>query len=629
MPTEAKVTRKLRAILSADVKGYSLLMSDDEAFTVKTLKSYRALMSEQIEKNTGRVVDAPGDNLLAEFASVVDAVQCAVEIQKTLKAKNEDLPIDKRLEFRIGVNIGDVIQDGDSLYGEGVNIAARIEGLADAGGVCISRNAYDHIRNKLNLGYDYLGEHKVKNIKQPVRVYKILMGSEDAGKLIGEKPKVRKSKFVLSALIMAAIIVTSVFWYFIQGIKLDIEPASIEKMAFPLPDKPSIAVLPFDNLSGDPKDEFIADGISESIITALSKTPRMFVIARNSTFYYKGRPTKVQKIAEDLGVQYVLEGSLQKVEDRLRINAQLIDAINGKHLWAEKFDRNMNDLFALQDEITKKIVTALNVKLTHGELATVYSKGTDNLEAYLKVIQGLQHIRQGNEEDFALAKKMAKEAISLDSNYAAAYYLQSWCHWIDAFFMAPNSPKLSLKLSIENAQKAISLDNSFAAAHALLGWLYTSIRQHERGIAEAKAALALNPSSAAVHAWLGMALNYAGKHEEAIKYIKKRLRYNPTPLPDVLAILCVACRDSGRYEEGISAAKKAVHLEPDQFVGHSCLASCYALLGKDVEAKAESAEVLRIVPNYSLSHLNKILPYKDPAHTKLVIESLRKAGLPE
>ena len=288
------------------------------------------------------------------------------------------------------------------------------------------------------------------------------------------------------------------------------------------------------------------------------------MIARNSSFIYKGKPVNVKQISRELGVRYVLEGSVQKSEDRVRITAQLIDANKGHHLWSERYDRDLKDIFALQDEITKKIVTALNIKLTHGDLAAVYSKGTDNLEAYLNVLQGLQYIRRGNFENLALAKKMAKEAISLDSNYAAAYYLQSWCNWVDMYSAGPAAPKLSLNLSIENAQKAITLDNSFAEAHALLGWLYTLARQHERGVAEAEAALALNPSSATVHAWLGMTLNYAGKHEEAIKFMRKRLRYNPTPLPDVLAILCVAYRDSGRYEEGISAAKKAVHLEPDQ-----------------------------------------------------------------
>ena len=486
MPEEQEVTRKLRAILSADVKGYSLLMADDEAFTIRRLEENRTRMSNLIRANKGRVVDAVGDNLLAEFSSAVNAVECAVEIQKALKDKNEDLPEEKRLEFRIGVNIGDVVQEGDRIYGSGVNVAARIEGLAEPGGVCISRNAYDHIRDKLKLGYEYLGEHSVKNIKQPVRVYKVLMDPKDAGKLVGvkEKPSAKKWIWPLSAAVV--VLLGIVIWQSYQKIITpDFEPASVENMAFPLPDKPSIAILPFENLSGNPEDEFIADGISESIITALSKTPSMFVIARNSTFTYKDKPTKVQKIAEDLGVQYVLEGSLQKSKDQLRINAQLIDAINGKHLWAEKYDRNMNDLFELQDDITMKIIAALNVKLTHGEQAAVYAKGTDNLEAYLKVLQGLRQRLRYNKEGNTISQKIAKEAISLDSNYAVAYYLLSISQMREVLLGTTKSPQTSLKLSIENARKAISLDNSFAAAQALLGWLYTMTRQHEKGIAAA------------------------------------------------------------------------------------------------------------------------------------------------
>jgi len=283
---ETNVTRKLRAILSADVKGYSLLMADDEAFTVKTLKAYRSLMSKQIEQHAGRVVDAPGDNLLAEFASVVDAVQCAVEIQRILKDKNEVLPLDKRLEFRIGVNIGDVIQDGESLYGEGVNIAARIEGLTDPGGVCISRNAYGQISNKLDYGYEYLGEHSVKNITNPIRVYKILMDTKDAGKLIGEKPTRKPKKYVLPLVVLAAIILTSIIWHFYQKATTpEFEPVSIENMAFPLPNIPSIAVLPFDNMSNDPKQDYFSDGISENIITTLSKVRDMFVISPKTSEY--------------------------------------------------------------------------------------------------------------------------------------------------------------------------------------------------------------------------------------------------------------------------------------------------------------------------------------------------------
>ena len=629
MPTEQKTIRKLRAILSADVKGYSLLMADNELATIATLKSYRQKMTFLIQQHQGRVVDSPGDNILAEFASAVDAVKCAVKIQEELKERNAELSEDRKMQFRIGINIGDVVQDADRIYGDGVNVAARIEGLAEPGGICISRGVCDHVKKKLELGFEYLGEHAVKNISEPVRVYKVLTSPEEVGRIIGERKAIPNHgrKFFFAASVMLILGVAAAILWNLYFLPPPVEVASVEKMAYPLPDKPSIAVLPFDNLSGSPEDEFIADGISESIMTALSKTPSMFVIARNSTFTYKGKPTKVQKIAEDLGVQYVLEGSLQKSKDQLRINVQLIDAINGNHLWAEKYDRNMNDLFELQDDITMKIITALNVKLTHGEQAAVYAKGTDNLEAYLKVLQGFGQWQRYNKEGNAILQKIANEAISLDSNYPVAYYLLSVTQMREVLLGITKSPQTSLKLSIENARKAISLDNSFADAQALLGWLYTMTRQHEKGIAAAEYGLALNHNSPAAYTWLGVTLNYAGKHEEAIEIYKKAIRISPKPSPNTLFCLCVALRDCGRYEEGISAAKKAIQLEPDNLYAHTCLASCYALLDRDAEAKVESAEILRIDPKISLSNLKKQLPYKVPAKTKLVIDSLRKAGL--
>jgi adenylate cyclase len=400
-------------------------------------------------------------------------------------------------------------------------------------------------------------------------------------------------------------------------------------MAYPLPDKPSVAVLPFDNLSGNPEDESIADGISDSIITSLSKIPGMFVISRNSTFTYKGKPVKVKQVSEDMGVRYVLEGSLQKSNDKLRINVQLIDAIVGNHLWAEKYDRNIQDIFTVQDDITMKIITALQVKLSEGEQANIIAKGTKNLEAYLKVLQGMQHYQRVNREGDAMAQKLAKEAISLDPSYPAAYYLLSRTQARELLLGTTKNPKMSLMLGIENAKKAISLDDSFAEAQALLGWLYTMIRKHDMGIAAAERALALNPNSADTYAYLGVTLNYAGKHEQAIEIFKKSIRLSPIPSVNSLFSLCVAYRDHYLYEEGISVAKKAVELQPDSLYAHTCLASCYALLKQNDRAKAEAAEVMRIDPKFSVGNIKRQAPYKDPADTEHLIRSLRMAGLPE
>ncbi len=345
MPNEQKVTRKLRAILSADAKGYSVLMANDEAATVHTINSYREVMTDLIQRHNGRVVDAKGDNVLAGFPSVVDAVQCAVDIQKQLALRNADLPEDRKMEFRIGVNLGDVIEEEETLYGDGVNVAARLEGLAGPGGVSISGTAFDQVRDKLDLGYKYLGEVSVKNIPRPIRAYNVLMEPEHAGKLIGEKRSI-PGRWRLAAIagVLALILFAGSFaiWslYFRHPA---IEPASIEKMVLPLPDRPSLAVLPFDNMSGDPAQEYVSDGITESIITAVSKIRHLFVIARNSTFTYKGKAVKIQQVAQELGVQYVLEGSVQRSGDRLRVTAQLIDALNGRHIWAEQYDRDLQD----------------------------------------------------------------------------------------------------------------------------------------------------------------------------------------------------------------------------------------------------------------------------------------------
>jgi len=373
--SEEPVKRKLSAILSADVKGYSRLMGEDEVATIRTLEDYRQVVSGLIKKHRGRVVDSPGDNVLAEFASVVDAVQSAVEIQKELKERNAGLPENRKMQFRIGINLGDVVEEGERIYGDGVNVAARIEGLAEGGGICISGTAFDQVKNKLKLGYEYLGDHTVKNIAEPVRVYKVLMEPEHAGKVIGEtRPQPKQWRWAAIGAVAILIIVSGVFAIWNFYLRPDVEPASLEKLAFPLPEKPSIAVLPFTNMSEDPKQEYFSDGITEEIITALSKTPKMLVIGRNSTFSYKGKPVKVHQVAEELGVQYVLEGSVRKAGDKIRITAQLIDALTGHHLWAERYDKDLKDIFALQDEITRKIFTALQVKLTEGEHARLWGK---------------------------------------------------------------------------------------------------------------------------------------------------------------------------------------------------------------------------------------------------------------
>ena len=460
--TTEKIKRKLAAILSADVKGYSRLMGEDEEWTLRTLNSYKGLIWNLVGEHRGRVVASPGDNVLAEFASVVDAVECAVEIQQVLRTKNALLPETRKMDFRIGINLGDVIEEGDSIYGDGVNIAARLEGLAEAGGICISESAYQQIENKIPLRYDFMGEHAVKNIAKPVRVYRARIESEGASSRVIEEKKpgrIRLSRAVLAGIALVVIAGAAAFYQFaLRPSAPRMEVASKEKMAFPLPDQPSIAVLPFVNLSGDPKQEFFSDGITEDIITALSKAPRLLVIARNSTFTYKGKPVKVKQVSEELGVRYVLEGSVQKSGDRVRITAQLIDALTGHHLWAERYERALKDLFALQDEVTKKILTAMRVKLTEGEEAASYekyfkSKGKQGFDCYLKGMEGYKYFLLFTVENNLKSRQIHQEMVGMCPEDPWGYLILGWTHWADLMLGSSKSPMESFKKAMEMAQK--------------------------------------------------------------------------------------------------------------------------------------------------------------------------------
>ena len=615
--------RKITAIMSSDVVGYSKLMGDDEAATVKTLEAYKSVMSALIDQHRGRVIDSPGDNMLSEFASVVDAVQCAVAIQKELISRNAELPENRKMRFRIGINLGDVIQEEDRIYGDGVNIAARLEALADPGGICVSKTAFDHIETKLPLGYEFLGEQEVKNIAKPVGAYRVLMEPRVTVADVKEKketiPFWRRKASISGALAVLVIIIGVTVWQLYLRPQ-PIEPASVEKMTFPLPDKPSIAVLPFDNLSGDPEQEYFSDGLTDEIIAVLSKVPKLFVIARNSTFTYKGKPVKVQQVSEELGVRYVLEGSVKKAGDRIRITAQLIDALSGHHLWAEQYDRNLDDIFAVQDEITKSIITAMQVKLTVGEQARSAARGTNNLEAYLKYLQANEYIQQGNIESYALAKQLAEQAISLDPEYAAAYGVLSQLHIVDFWFDTSKSQEQSLAEAVKLLQTAIELDDSYAEAHSLLGWVFAHEEQHDKALAQVQKAVALDPNSAESHFRLAKVLNFSDRNEAAILEYKIAIRLNPIPPSIYFWSLGLAYAETGQYDEGIAWCEKAIHREPDSLFARIMMTVVYSWSGRDADARTEATEVLRINPNFSLERFSK-------RATPELVDALRKAGL--
>src|SRR3989304_2186597 len=436
-------------------------MEHDEEGSLDTLKAHFQVMGSLVAKHRGRVVAIHGDNLLAEFGSVVDAVRCAIEIQNDLKTRNEKLPEASRMLFRIGINLGDVIEEDGNIYGDGVNVASRLESLADAGGIYISRSVHDHVKNKLDVGYQSLGSHSVKNIAEPVRVYRILPEPDAFGKTVG------KIWYRLKQWQKVALTITVVLLQVGGGIavKRYMDPAAsfsgifsfLGQESLPLSDKPSIAVLPFENMTGDPKQEYFTDGFTEQIIASLSKISSLFVISRTSSFSYKCKPVKVQQVSEELGVRYELEGSVQKSSNRIRINVQLIDAISGQHVWAESYDRDLKDIFGLQDDVILKITSAMSVNLTAGEQARAWAEGTKGLEAYLKLMQAREYLRKGNRESNAQARRMAEETIALDPKYAAAYALLGATHQADVWLGA-SRPKDSIAKALELTQKALALN---------------------------------------------------------------------------------------------------------------------------------------------------------------------------
>jgi TolB-like protein/Flp pilus assembly protein TadD len=539
------------------------------------------------------VVDLPGDNLLAEFKSVVDAVQCAVEIQRELNERNAKISEGRKMEYRIGINLGDVIQEGKKIYGDGINVAARLEALAEPGGIFISGIVYDQIKKKINLKYHFVGKKSVKNIEDPVAVYKVIY--TETSELEG------------------------------------LSRADAEKMAFPLPNKPSIAVLPFTNMSGDPAQEYIGDGISENIITALSMGAAIFVIARNSTFTYKARAVKVQDVAEDLGVRYVLEGSVQKSGDRLRVTAQLIDALTGHHLWSEKYDRKMGELFDIQDEITQKIVVSLQVELTSGEQARVFAKSTDNLDAWCYGVKGNYLLDKFNREDNLKARELLEAAIKLDPGHASAIVWLGATHTVDAAYGWSKSPAESFKRAHELAQKALALDDKSPNVHILLGTIYLAQRLHDQAIAAGNHSILLAPGMSIAHAHLANTMFFSGRFEDAIALTEKAMRLSPWYPAFYLSPLARSYAFKGRYEEAIATSSQLYDRSrtgdyPQEWALLH-LAGLYVAVGRQDEARSLVAEALKINPGLSLTFFKQTQPFKIPVQMQRELEALEKAGL--
>jgi adenylate cyclase len=584
----ARPARRLAAILAADVVGYSRLMGADERGTLERLKEHRrALIDPTIAGHQGRIVKLMGDGALVEFASVVAAVQCAVAIQRGMAMRDADLPEDARIVFRIGINLGDVIVEGDDLYGDGVNIAARLEGVAEPGGICISAKVHDEVAGKLDLGFRDLGERPVKNIARPVRVYQVL--PEPSGHAGGADPAARAPS---------------------------------------LPDKPSIVVLAFENMSRDPEQDYFADGIAEDIITDLSKISGLFVIARNSAFTYRGKAVDLKQVSRELGVRHVLEGSVRKAGNRVRITAQLIDGQSGGHLWAERYDRDLTDIFEVQDEVTREIVAALRVHLTPEERQRVDKRGTDDLEAYDLFLRGRELFWQTSRETIEQAQVLFDRAIRSDPTFALAHAYLAFTNSLQYANRWSGDLEGSSRCAQALAERALVLDPSEPEAHYVRGIirLWTE-KKSDQAIADAERAIALDPNFARGYGALGAFLHYAGRSEEALDRFRIMARLDPHYPGPYQHFFAQAHFALGHFEEAVAALKERLERQPASDVSRVLLAACYGHLGRREEARAEWAEALRINPDYSIDDRRKVLPYKDPADFERVVEGLRLAGV--
>jgi adenylate cyclase len=583
--------RKLAGILAADAVGYSRLMQADDTGTVATLKDYRTAFTTIAQDHGGRVVNAPGDSILAEFRSAGDAVRAAIAIQGELETRNAGLSEDRRMRFRIGINLGDVIEEADgTLYGDGVNIAARLEALAPPGGICISGTVHDTVGGRLGLNAVFVGEQRVKNIDQPVRVYRLQPGK--AGARGGRRP--RRPVVIAGAALLVATVAGAGLWLFrgeIGWLDPDTVATSVSKPPAPT-EGPSIAVLPFENLSGDPEQDYFADGLTEDIITGLSKFRELLVIARNSTSVYKGQAVDMRQVGADLGVRYVMEGSVRKAGERVRITAQLIDAGTGGHLWAERYDRDFTDIFALQDEVTREIVGQLKIEMVDDPDAAKSQRRTTNLEAYDFVLRGRAARNQVSKDANALARQMFEQAIALDANYADAYAELSFVLFRD-WFNRWRPEITTLDPAVQAAEKALALDDRSAVAHANYAWVLVWLRRWDEALDHAGRAVALDPNYAEGQAIQANVLMFSGNYEEALLIAKHAMRLDPVNVrgPFVAGNALIAL---GRFDEAVSYMRDVVVRSPNFSIAYFVLAAALGAAGKDEAAGAALAEGLRL-----------------------------------
>ncbi len=584
---EERVQRRLAAILAADVAGYSRLMGVDEEGTLSALKELRRdLADPKIKEHRGRIVKTTGDGLLVEFASVVDAVRCAVEVQYEMAERNVGMPEERRIQFRIGINLGDIIKDGRDIHGDGVNIAARLEALAEPGGICVNRVVRDQVRDKLDFAFEDAGEQRVKNIARPLRVYRIRPG-RSAGDTMG---------------------------------------AAQPPLA--LPDKPSVAVLPFTNMSGDPEQEFVSDGIAEDVITALSRYPSLFVIARNSSFTYKGRAVDVKQVGRELGVRYVLEGSVRKAGNRIRVTAQLVEAGTGNHVWADRYDRDLADIFAVQDEITEAVTIAIAPAIADAELQRAVRKPPDSLDAWAAYQRGLWHLSEANPDDNTIAQKFFRQAIDLDPTFAGGYSGLALAR-LQAAAVYQKLGLLEAQSSAEAlARRAVALDGADAEARSCLGWALQARGELQGALSEIERALGMSPNLAVAHGQRGATLIFAGRPKEGLAAVQTSIRLDPRDPFSAIRLLHIACGlyFSREYEEAIEAAKQLIRSYPDFPMIYRWPAAALGQLGRTAEAKEALDKAVSLAPAAFDMYIRKRVPWFRPEDHAHLVEGLRKAG---
>ena len=591
--TDNRVERRLAAILAADVAGYSRLTGlDEEGTHVRLRERLRGLADPKIGEHRGKVVKHTGDGVLAEFSSVVDAVRCAIEIQRGMAEQNATVPQVKQIEFRIGIHVGDIIVDDNDIFGDGVNIAARLEGIAEPGGVFISDDAERQVRGKVNFAFEDMGPQNLKNIVEPMRAWRLRMNASGSA-------------------------------------AVPIEPPVESTQALAFPDKPSIAVLPFENMSGDPEQEYFADGMVEEIITALSRFKWLFVIARNSSFTFKGKAVDIKEVGRRLGVRYILEGSVRKAAGKVRITGQLIDAVTGAHIWADRFERDLMDVFALQDEVTVAVVSAIQPKLLQTEIATATRRRPESLTAYDFYLRAMPQYYLTTREGDAEAIRLAHRALELDPRFGFVAALAGVCHMQRVLWGYSTDPQFDRKEAVRLLRLALSVDDGDPDTLAWAGLISAfMVGDSESEIEMADRAVALNPNSFRAWACRGQVHRIAGLPEEAVRSFERAIRMSPIDpaLNRALAGMGMALIELRRFDEAIVAGKKAQRHNRSFPPAYSCLASAFAHLGRDAEAREAAARVLEFDPAFTISVW---IARGGQSNSKLMIEGLRKAGLPE